>query len=124
MGLNKIVDFSTAKLLKEKGFDNESAHYYNENGEMLFDTDYPSLQPTKPHVYYDNPTIADVVMWLYETHDIWIQVNNWKEQPVDNEVWNNAFQWFIEGEADGKPFKAPTEAYEAAIEYTLINLIK
>jgi hypothetical protein len=82
------VTFEIAKLLKEKGFDNESAHYYNEKGEMLFDTYFPSLQPTKPDVYYDAPTLVDVVMWLYEKHGIWI-----------------------------------AEACEAAIDYTLNNLI-
>lgn len=129
MGLNKAVSFSTAKLLKEKGFDNESAHYYNEKGEALFDVDFPSLQPTKPDIYYDNPTISEVVMWLYEKHGIWVNVNVtrygkfWcniimKESCKD---LKNPFTWEFTNQLND--FNSPTEAYEAAIEYTLNNLI-
>ena len=127
--MNTPVSFEIAKLLKEKGFDNESAHYYNEKGEMLFDAYYPSIQPTKPYVYYDNPTIAEVVMWLYEKHGIWIQigvgnlfhkdkfyiiikqhnVDRWDVTPLNNEKHS--------------PYNTPTEAYEAAIEYALKELI-
>jgi aromatic ring-cleaving dioxygenase len=75
-------------------------------------------------VYYSSPTIAQVVMWLYEKHGIWIQIHHWTKQPVnDDEILENAFQWFANGEADGKIFRTPTEAYLQAIEYTLKNLV-
>ena len=68
-----------------------------------------------------SPTIADVVMWLYDKHGIWIEVI--VEQPNHFgydvfKVKNNISQVeeFIS-------FNSPTEAYEAAIEYTLTNLI-
>lgn len=128
--MNTLVSFELAKLLKEKGFDNESAHYYNEKGEMLFDVDYPSLQPTKPDVYYDNPTIAEVVMWLYEKHGIWIVINPHKGEndlgkpfmEFDPEVWTftNECVWHNTGLLY---FNSPTEAYEAAIKYCLTKLI-
>jgi hypothetical protein len=117
--MNTTIDFSTAKLLKEKGFDNESAHYYNEKGEMLFDVDYPSLHPTKPNVYYDNPTIAEVVMWLYEKHGIWINVYEYKDHAADV---NDSYV-FRTSHTKLKEFNSPTEAYQEAIEYTLKHLI-
>jgi hypothetical protein len=120
--MNTTIDFSTAKLLKEKGFDNESAHYYNEKGEMLFDVDYPSLHPTKPNVYYDNPTIAEVVMWLYEKHGIWVwvekQYNPIYFRPVVDCISPNSKTHRL-----ALYLHTPTEAYTAAIEYTLKHLI-
>lgn len=73
--------------------------------------------------FYFAPTIAEVVMWLYEKHGIWI----WVEQ----EDTTNEFQWLCRYENKGcckdyddKFYNSPTESYKAAIEYTLKNLIK
>lgn len=130
--MNTPVKFEIAKLLKEKGFDNESAHYYNEKGEMLFDAYYPSLQPTKPDVYYDNPTIAEVVMWLYEGHGVWITsypigVGYYCYQIYSIKNRKNSKDNIVQNEKDSiqydELFNSPTEAYEAAIFYVLSNLI-
>ena len=99
--MNKPISYPLAKLLKEKGFD----------------------EPC-PNLYYQpemckKPTIADVVMWLYEKHDIWINV--W---PMNK----NEFYWGVdtnekEFTSDDINFNSPTEAYEAAIEFILTKLI-
>ena len=115
------VSFYIARLLKEKGFDNELSYYYDENGELLFDIDFPSLQPTKLDAYFSAPTIAEVVMWLYEKHGIWVEVY------IDDD---SSFGYLVskitkEGRVDSplkRLFNTPTEAYEAAIEYCLVNL--
>lgn len=121
--MNTTVTFPIAKLLTEKGIDDESAHYYNEKGELLFDVDFPSLQPTKPHIYYSAPTIADVVMQLYEKYGIWII-----SVPEGlSTTW--AFSLFNINPEKGRiifnspSFDSPTEAYEAGIEHILNNLI-
>lgn len=127
--MNTSINFELAKLLKEKGFDNESAHYYNEKGEMLFDAYYPSLQPTKSDVYYDNPTITEVVMWLYEKHGIWIQtcVSRYGKfycnllRKENTKSLDNPISWEMQVQLND--FNSPTEAYLAAIEYTLNKLI-
>ena len=120
--MNTPVDFTTAKLLKEKGFNNKVSHYWNYNGEVLF-----SYKPkTDPINYTMAPTITEVVMWLYEKHGIWIEV-----------VWdielNKELKWYsgITNVGDSSeleifqsnPCDTPTEAYSQAIEYTLKNLI-
>lgn len=74
-----------------------------------------------------NPTISDVVMWLYEKHGIWVNVTNlspshiiWKYQISKKEVGliHSSEQCPL------PPFNySPKEAYEAAIIYTLNNLI-
>jgi hypothetical protein len=77
--------------------------------------------------------ISDVVMWLYEKHGIWISVHlenyrgyegyDFNFEFVDNSEKTIAKQedaYKLLGET---VFNSPTEAYEAAIEYTLKNLI-
>ncbi len=85
---------------------------------------------SKSHGYletYSAPTISEVVMWLYEKHGIWIGVQPtsvvgkfqfrtyYNNKSVMNQHWNDSMS---------KEFSSPIEAYEAAIEYTLNNLIK
>ena len=73
---------------------------------------------------YSAPIVAEVVMWLYEKHKIWIVVNmdiigRWYYDTylIKDGIPNHNTYKKIER------FKSPTEAYEAAIEYILNNLI-
>ena len=59
-----------------------------------------------------SPTIADVVMWLYRKHGIWISLTH----------QHNKFFWSF-GSYQTQEFNSPTEAYSQAIIYTLKNLI-
>lgn len=119
--MNTTINFQISKLLKEKGFEQKTKSY-TKNGKLV--TVSLTIRRFNPEkIYYPAPTISEVVMWLYEKYGIWIQVNHWKSQPVDDKIWDNAFQWYVNGETDGKPFNSPTQAYEAAIEYTLKELI-
>lgn len=96
---------------------------------------YPNESDAK---YYSAPVIGEVVMWLHEKHEIWITVNynpnhkiwdynydnvNWTKEEFNNKlkqdidkIINNTFN-------PKDKFDSPTEAYEAAIEYVLKNLI-
>ena len=84
-------------------------------------------------------TVAEVVMWLYEKHGIWIEVSKldgyqnlffytitgsngfnhgakitvieWDDDKCDEMGYNNKYK------------HSPTEAYEAAITYCLNNLL-
>ena len=134
--MNKPVKFSTAKLLKEKGFkepvvkcyatfkENIVIHsiYNSEIPEDMNGTRHeiiPNVYPNPP--YYSAPTIAQVIMWLYDKYGIWIGVQkDWD----DGECLG--FEAIIDGN-DGitttKTVNSPTEAYEAAILYCLTNLI-
>lgn len=134
--MNTHVDFEIAKLLKEKGFDEPCYNAYDShamqfsNGWLEYicdnETDIPftkgDLRPQDTLA----PIIAEVVMWLYEKHRIWIEClhrgdmgdftykvsklkNNWKTEP--HYIYENGYN-------------SPTEAYQEAIDYTLKNLIK
>lgn len=122
MGLNKPVDFSTAKLLKEKGFNKEVKGRYtltNWNtafkvGE-LFVSDY---KINTSCIYA--PTIAEVVMWLYEKREVWVSViKSFTKQDFWCAITTNDKTYGI----NGCSFNSPTEAYKTAIDYTLNNLI-
>lgn len=91
--MNELVDLPTAKLLKQKGFD---------------DYEWDPVTDT-------SPTVLEVTMWLYEKHGIWIEVTT--------DIYGK-FCWLVKQlKASNNNFDSPTEAYFAAIEYTLKNLI-
>lgn len=143
--MNKPVSFDLAKLLKEKGFDRSSHSFYvideseyGEIGEFITNPNdnYPTLDDNS---LFDTlasaPTIADVVMWLYEKNGIWVLVDwsqtKWcfsiidiKEETVkkvSGERWKERSSGvYLKTLLD---FNSPTEAYEAAIEYCLTKLI-
>lgn len=138
--MNTLVNFELAKLLKEKGFDESCMKCYAEerlidkkNGGDLFTGVYRLCDRSRFHKkYYLAPTIAEAVMWLYEKHGIWIVV----ETALGEDV-KCLFSWYCTDDeqnilcsdfdytADSKyHHKSPTEAYKAAIEYTLKNLIQ
>jgi hypothetical protein len=126
--MNTSVNFEIAKLLKEKGFNVECCEFYymennpnkleesfnkNKKWDFNFKNEY-----LKPYKSISAPTIAEVVMWLYEKHGIWISV----DPENDTDTWFFTISYNNSETIFGN-YSTPTEAYEAAIEYTLNNLI-
>ena len=99
------------KELNKKGY----KHYYDGTVEEL-----DSMDKDNQHLHSE---IMQVIMWLYEKYKIWIQVfilNKtfaWKVQDVNTLVITCLYA------QQDKGYNSPTEAYEAAIEYTLNKLI-
>lgn len=133
--MNTPVNFELAKLLKEKGFDKDIKGFWIEtieheldvprDGVMIFPSIPPRILDHLPkenyHIFHAvAPTIADVVMWLYEKHDIWM----WVSQEFTD---SNDFCYRYRYENNFTPpigaFNSSTEAYISAIEYVLSNLI-
>lgn len=115
--MNTPVNFETAKLLKEKGFE-QRTRSYNKDGKLV--TVSLTIRKFNPEkVYYPAPTIAEVVMWLYEKHGIWISC----------EPYNvGRFKYLIIDESNGSRkentlYNSPKQAYESGINYVLNNLI-
>lgn len=123
--MNTPVSFELAKLLKEKEFDRPCYHYYYNNK-----LDSSSKDNWNTLNGYSAPTISEVVMWLYENHNIWVVVNPHKGEDdlgkpfmeFDPEVWSFTNECVFHN-TGLLYFNSPTEAYEAAIEYVLKNLI-
>ena len=156
--MNTPVSFELAKLLKEKEIYIPAFHYYEnevlkepylENGSST-DTEF-RVELSDLKEYFNKwskkisaPTIAEVVMWLYEKYGIWIAVNRvvigsdeWdydyiisylpREYEFEKRRSNHLveIQSFKEGVGSYHgAWYTPTEAYEAAIKYTLENLIQ
>ena len=143
--MNTNVNFEIAKQLLDKGYDRiVSSAYHKATSKLIFtnwetvETNDDILIPAAFNLKEDSylisaPTIAEVVMWLYEKHGIWVQ----GPFPLKNGKW----EWVVfflkeplEGSdgfknrmsiVDETPYyDTPTETYLAAIEYTLKNLIK
>lgn len=123
--MNTPVSFEIAKLLKDKGFDEITNYNYSEvygyieniNGLKHSDGN---------NRFVSAPTIAEVVMWLYEKHGIFIQLfpaGENKEWRFYSKIIVNDNGWIKIQHQISKFVNTPTEAYEAAIEYTLKNLI-
>lgn len=159
-----FVSYDIAKQLKELGFDEPCLagfyHYISDKPERarqlltpkdsIFGENYmlknsldfikqPSIAINHHPICNENcsaPTIVNVIMWLYEKHDIWIYptptLNGnkdtimWriticpcgiKNQRSSNKNYLPAFNF------DDNCFNSPTEAYLTGIEYVLNNLV-
>jgi len=123
------VNFEVAKLLKEKGFDEECNNCYNLhgcefiNGWCEYILDVPFTNKDIKNTDFLAPEISLVVKWLYLKHNIWISVyneqlffgydvvNSKKKTSYGNLLYRNY------------PFDTPEQAYLEAIKYTLTKLI-
>jgi hypothetical protein len=133
--MNKPVNFELAKLLQEKNFDEECTNYFDSNEELNFHIGYKGdvwknseIGNGLPYLKNDTfpcfsaPTIAEVIMWLYEKYGIWIEVY------MDDDT---TFGYLISkvtivGRVDfplQRGFNSPTKAYEVGIEWILKNRI-
>lgn len=121
--LSKEVSFPLAKLLKEKGFDKETNDYFLEDG---IEYSYPKKENWNLKTdTISQPTIAEVIDWLYKKHKIWISC------PFDDGtlrfyyVINTSTVRIYANRINSLPvkFNSPEEACEAAIEHTLKELI-
>lgn len=111
--MNTPITFKLAKLLKEKEYNVYNPKQYNGHNDYLYN--YTESQCKLFGDVYYAPIIAEVIMWLYEEHGIWIEVTT---------DFNDKFCWLIKkANASLLNYNSPTEAYSKAIEYTLINLI-
>lgn len=135
------VSFETAKLLKEKGFDEPTGFVYSENGELLKLSDFGvryllnSECDDYPHWQFpfegvasivSAPTIQMTMKWLRETKDIQIEISI-----VGTDTWKSPTKWMYGFRCQTKDvidrrnadFSSYEEACETAIRYCLENLI-
>ena len=112
------VSFETAKLLKEKGFDEPCVYVYRHDcSEDIWDAD-------KEDIACQKPTLQMAMKWLRESHNINIDiVPIWNQKRFEYQVFvvtpENAKHCYI----DDKLYLGYEEACEMAIKYCLKNLI-
>ena len=116
------VSFETAKLLKEKGFDELCYQKYDSDGELSFNhVGYVNSEKPCDDFYALAPTLQMALKWLREVYNfhIWVEPNHDKEGLYNAHVkvgwWSN--NW------GGVGYNTYEQACEAAIKYCLENLI-
>lgn len=124
--MDSIVSFELSKLLKENGFDKGCYYFYDidgniqesylENGSSS-DTYFRVESSDLPDNFNSNkgkfsaPTIAQVVMWIYEIRGIWIEAR------INSDDYK--FSSYVDGyKVD--IFDTPTEAYIDAIRFYML----
>lgn len=126
------VSFETAKLLKEKGFNEETRGYYpikgDATGRLMFGSEY---NHNHSQVQISAPTLQMAMKWLRKVHHYYIQVmlDSWAYgshsgyyvviQKTDSE-----FEIMLADKVDKVFYDEPEEACETAIKYCLENLIR
>jgi hypothetical protein len=124
------VSFEQAKLLKEKRFgvpcqflyvDGKYRTDFEKEGE-LFDNRYPSIQI--PIDWCLAPEQWQVLEWLRVNHGIWIWVRPYKDHAADNnDPIQHQMNVYKNGVTVSKEFSSHEEAYSAAFDYILKELI-
>lgn len=125
------VSFETAKLLKEKGFDESTSMVYMSYGDLCKLNRYDSIRNsnyndiTKNYFEYTAPTLQMAMKWLREKHNLHI------DALITYQYFPRKYEVHImhtEKHEDivvnpGTNFNTNEEACEAAIRYALENLI-
>lgn len=113
------VTFEQAKLLFEKNFNEYCTSYYEKDKSLhQYVGNFNSEDLYMPH--YSRPEQWKVVEWLRVNHGIWIEVCKPARQKLfrfnvdinDQNVFTSVVS-----------FQSPQEAYSAAFDYVLKNLI-
>ena len=121
------VSSEVAKLLKEKGFDEPTWTRYEDDNEVIFGDKYD--WNNSPMGQISAPTHQMAVAWLREEKNILIYVYPVIDLPVKN---NYTFYWRWDGKkkrhdaphiGDKHNYESPEQATEAALKYSLENLI-
>ena len=118
------VSFETAKLLKEKGFNEYTYAYYLPNASFYLSPREIDNKNLYAQGCVSAPTIQMAMKWLREAHKIAINIG-W------GEVFEENYQWWCiilnqnNGEIlrENEYHKTYEEACETAIRYCLMNLI-
>ena len=64
-----------------------------------------------------------VIKWLKLAYDMDITYTHFTNQPINGEVWKDAYQAFVDGEAIHPYGKTPEEVIEYAILHVLNNIL-
>ena len=118
------VSFEIAKLLKEKGFDEDTICVYI--GRYLLIKGESTVSNTTDMPIIPAPTIQMVMKWLREVHNIHITIDcdicdSFDFYSIIRIKSEESWKTYVEYEDEGS--NTYEEAIEKAIEYCLTNLI-
>jgi len=123
------VSFETAKLLKEKGFDEPCEGFYVNSGVLshtLSNANNSKWDEEKYTIgYISAPTLQMAIKWLRKAHEIFIRPNTSFLYPIRYycEIFCYGDNLKTQQDVTTENFESPEEACEAAIKYCLENLV-
>ena len=120
------VSFETAKLLNEKGFDEDIALWYDKNGEMFFQHKYDISSDWRVKAQqkvYLCPTLQMAMKWLREVHHLTIDVFHYRDWKVCIKTIPDDYFKADYSYPELKPTEIYEQTCEKAIKYCLENLI-
>lgn len=117
--------FEVSKLLKEKEFDIKTGEWQvRGNVNNIFKYEHKHEVKFNPSSYkevYNCPTHALAIKWIRENFGIWIVI---EPNLQNNRCWFQIISKNYKGDGNSDFFNSPEEATEAALLYTLQNLIQ
>ena len=125
------VNFETAKLLKEKGFDeNCAALYHLRTGEIIQQGVGYVFNNSQWENFITAPTLQMAMKWLREVHHYYIQImlDSWAcgghtGYYVVIQKTDSDFEMMLQDAVDEVFYETYEEACKAAIKYCIENLI-
>ena len=130
------VSFEVAKLLREKGFNEECEYFYDEykdeNKYVICSNGYSTYNDDKHPTYYSRPTHQMAMKWLRNIHGIHIQA--WcPVVDIDTEILGVKYNVVISNLKDyclafmtnieDNDYDSYEEAVDAGLKYTLEHLL-
>ena len=122
------VSFEVAKLLKEKGFDEECYQIYDDEGYLSFNhVGYINSEKPNEDFYALAPTHQMAMAWLREEKNIFIVIEphaydyiNEKNKSYTCSLWvgDNYYEYI-----ESRDYPSYEEAVEVALKYVLEKLI-
>jgi hypothetical protein len=132
----EFIPYEQALALKELGFDEPCFGLY-ENKKIGYSWE-TSQGIVTPITYRRNskfvehilskgdctsPTFSQSFRWFREKYKLDKTIDIWTEQPVSDEIWDKAYQYYINGEAYHPYFKTYEEAELECLK-KLIEIVK
>lgn len=113
------VSFETAKLLKDKGFDEPCRSYWPDNNYLSFEHTKLFISNDNDFVYLLRPTIQIARKWLRKVHNIDISVTPDRKAGYSVLIFKDKRLPFDTLDS----YSTYEQACEVAIKYCLENLI-
>lgn len=117
------VSFETAKLLKEKGFDESTLQRYGADGDMSSDGRMGKYNSLTKFNFIAAPTLQMAMKWLREVHNLHIDIFVTYKDGIPHYQWSIDNLKTQDTISETPCCNAYEEACEAAINYCLKNLI-
>ena len=127
------VSFETAKLLKEKGFDENTLMVYMSYGDLCKCNRYDSIRNsnyndiTKNYFECTAPTLQMAMKWLIEEKNILIVIEPHDYDYINEKIKSFSYSLWVGDRyyeyIESKDYPSYEDAVEAALKYCLDNLI-